>query len=323
MVIPVLDSNAYAQRLLAAKRSGEGALYAFYEHRLGAITNDPKQMLIPVDDHLVHRGDGVFESLKAEHGRIYLLDEHLARLEKSAQGLRLDLPCPLAELREIIVAVAGAAGPEAMNLRVIAGRGPGGLGIDPDESLRSSLYVIAYRFTPKPEDYYRQGLTACRSAVPAKSGPEAQIKSTNYIANMLMVREARERGVDLSVSFDGNGCLAEAAIANVCIVDERGALAVPEFTHALKGTTILRAMDLLGREMPVAQRPIKEAELGEAREMLVLGTTFDCTAIVNYEGRPVGEGRPGPVAARILELLRADLRANGTPFALPGEGAGR
>ncbi len=323
MVIPVLDSNAYAQRLLAANRSGEGALYAFYERRLGAITRDPKQMLIPVDDHLVHRGDGVFESLKAEHGRIYLLDEHLARLEKSAQGLRLDLPCPLAELREIIVAVASAAGHEAMSLRVIAGRGPGGLGIDPDESLQSSLYVIAYRFTPKPEDYYRQGLTACRSSVPAKSGPEAQIKSTNYITNMLMVREARERGVDLSVSFDGNGCLAEAAIANVCIVDERGTLAVPEFTHALKGTTILRAMELLSREMPVAQRPVKEAELGAAREILVLGTTFDCTAIVNYEGHPVGKGRPGPVAARILELLRADLRANGTPFALPEDGAGR
>ena len=323
MPIPVLDSNAYAQRLLAAKRSGEGALYAFYEHRLKAITRDPKQMLIPVDDHLVHRGDGVFESLKAEHGRIYLLDEHLARLARSAEGLRLDLPCGLAELREIIVAVAGAAGREAQNLRVIAGRGPGGLGIDPNESLHSSLYVIAYRFTPKPGDYYAKGLTACRSAVPAKSGPESQIKSTNYIANMLMVREARERGVDLSVSFSKDGCLAEAAIANVCIVDASGSLAVPEFTHALKGTTILRAMELLGREIPVVQRPLREKEIFTAREMLVLGTTFDCTAIVSYEGRPVGEGRPGPVAARILELLRADLLDNGTPFPLSGGNAGR
>lgn len=323
MPIPVLDSNAYAQRLLAAKRSGEGALYAFYEHRLGAVTRDPKQMLIPVDDHLVHRGDGVFESLKAEHGRIYLLDEHLARLARSAEGLRLDLPCGLDELREIIVTVAGAAGRKAQNLRVIAGRGPGGLGIDPDESLHSSLYVIAYRFTPKPEDYYSKGLTACRSAVPAKSGPESQIKSTNYIANMLMVREARERGVDLSVSFSKDGCLAEAAIANVCIVDQSGALAVPEFTHALKGTTILRAMELLGREMPVKLRPVAEAEIDAAREMLVLGTTFDCTAIVNYEGRPVGHGKPGPVAARILELLRTDLLDNGTPFPLSDENTER
>ena len=159
--------------------------------------------------------------------------------------------------------------------------------------------------------------------MPAKSGPESQIKSTNYIANMLMVREARERGVDLSVSFSQDGCLAEAAIANVCIVDESGALAVPEFTHALKGTTILRAMKLLDRELPVVQRPVTEAEIFAAREVLVLGTTFDCTAIVSYEGRPVGEGRPGPVAARILELLRADLLDNGTPFPLSGGNAGR
>ena len=317
MTISVLTSDEYAQRLLSAKRCGEGALYAFYEHRLRAVTRDPKQMLIPVDDHLVHRGDGVFESLKAEHGRIYLLDAHLERLAKSAQGLDLELPCALAELREAVTAVAGAAGRPAQNLRIIAGRGPGGLGLDPSESPQSSLYIIAYRFTPKPEEYYAQGLTACRSAVPAKSGVDAQIKSTNYITNMLMVREAKERGVDLSVAFDSAGGLAEAAIANVCIVDAQGTLAVPEFTHALKGTTILRAMELMGREMPVALRKVTEEEMFAAREMLVLGTTFDCTAIVNYEGRAIGSGRPGPVAGRILALLRGDLLSNGTPFPLP------
>ncbi len=317
MVIPVLDSSAYAQRLLAAKRAGEGALHAFYEHRLRAITCDPKQMLIPVDDHLVHRGDGVFESLKAEHGRIYLLDEHLARLARSAEGLALPLPCDFNELRAVVVAVAGAAGKPAQNLRIIAGRGPGGLGLDPTEAQESSLYVISYRFTPKPEDYYLRGLTACRSAVPAKSGSESQIKSTNYIANMLMVREATQRGVDLSVSFDSAGHLAEAAIANVCIVDADGNLAVPEFTHALKGTTILRVMELLSGEMSVRQRTITEPEIFAAREMLVLGTTFDCAAIVSYEGRAIGAGQPGPVAGRILELLRADLLRSGTPFSLP------
>ncbi len=314
--IPVLTGEAYAERLLAAKRSGEGALYAFYEHRLRAITKDPKQMLIPVDDHLVHRGDGVFESIKAEEGRIYLLDEHLARLEKSAQGLNLALPLPGGELRRAVIAVAAAAGKPAQSLRIIAGRGPGGLGLDPAESLVGSLYIIAYRFVPKPQDYYAKGLVACRSAVPAKGGAEAQIKSTNYIANMLMVREAKERGADLSISFDRAGNLAEAAIANICIVAADGALTVPEFTHSLKGTTMLRAMELVRGELPVVQRPIAEAELFSAREILVMGTTFDCTAIVRYEDNPVGNGRPGPVAGRILDLLRADLRANGVPFAV-------
>ncbi len=316
MSIPVLTSDEYAQRLLTAKRGGEGALCAFYEHRLRAVTRDPKQMLIPVDDHLVHRGDGVFESLKAEHGRIYLLAEHLERLARSAAGLGLALPCGLDELRDIVAAVAGAAGKPAQSLRIIAGRGPGGLGLDPDESPQSSLYVISYRFTPRPAAYYAQGLTACRSSVPAKSGHEAQIKSTNYIANMRMAREAKERGADLSVSFDEDGCLAEAAIANVCIVDAQGVLAVPEFTHALKGTTILRAMELAGREMPVALRVVKEEEIFAAREMLVLGTTFDCAAIVEYEGKPIGSGHPGPVSGRILDLLRQDLLRNGTPFSL-------
>ena len=314
MSIPVLDSKAYAERLLASQRSGEGALQAFYEHRLRAITLDPKEMLIPVDDHLVHRGDGVFESIKAEGGRICLLNEHLARLGESAAGLGLNLPCPVDEVREAVIAVAEAAGKPHQSLRIIAGRGPGGLGIDPSESRVGSLYVISYRFTPKGEAYYAKGLTACRSAVPAKSGAEARIKSTNYISNMFMAREAGARGVDLSVSFDSEGCLAEAAVANICIVDEGGALAVPEFTHSLKGTTIVRAMELAAKEMPVVQRKIREAEIFTAREMLVMGTSIDCVGIVAYDGRPVGDGRPGPVTARILALLKENLLREGTPF---------
>lgn len=316
MSIAVLSSEAYAERLLASKRSGEGALHAFYEHRLRAITLDPKEMLIPVDDHLVHRGDGVFESLKAEDGRICLLDEHLARLDESGKGLGLDLPCGREELRAAVIAVAEASGRPHQSLRIIAGRGPGGLGIDPAESLTGSLYIISYRFTPKSDEYYARGLTACRSAVPAKGGAEAAIKSTNYIANMFMAREARERGVDLSVSFDADGCLAEAAVANICIVDEAGVLAVPEFTHSLKGTTIIRAMELAAREMPVKQRKIKAAEILTAREMLVMGTSIDCVGITAYEGRPVGGGKPGPVAARILALLREDLLKTGVPFSV-------
>ena len=76
-------------------------------------------------------------------------------------------------------------------------------------------------------------------------------------------------------------------------------------------------MELVAREMPVTLRPVKEEEIFAAREMLVLGTTFDCTAIVNYEGKAIGSGRPGPVAGRILALLREDLLSNGTPFPLP------
>jgi branched-chain amino acid aminotransferase len=75
-------------------------------------------------------------------------------------------------------------------------------------------------------------------------------------------------------------------------------------------------MQLVSEEMPVALRSVKEDEILTAREMLIMGTTFDCVAIVNYEGKVVGSGCPGPVATRILELLKQDLLDNGTPFPL-------
>lgn len=313
-MIPVLDRAAYLDRLLAVERPGVGSILAFYEHRVGAICHDPKLMLMPLDDHLAHRGDGIFESMKYEHRRIYQLEAHLERMERSADGLYLAPPCSWDELRDIVMEVARAAGCERGLLRILVGRGPGGFGIDPAECPAASLYVAAYTFTPKGEAWYAKGLTAFRSSIPAKQGYLARIKNANYLPNVLMTREAHERGMDVAFSFDEEGFLAEAAIANVALVDAAGTLVVPEFSNALAGTTVVRAMELAAGEMPVAFRKVREEDLRTAREVLVLGTSSDCVGVVAFEGCPVGEGRPGPVAARLRALLQADLLDCGTPF---------
>lgn len=311
---PVLDRTAYLERLLSVDRPGSGSILAFYEHRVGAICHDPKLMLMPLDDHLAHRGDGIFESMKYEHGRIYQLEAHLERMARSAEGLYLEPPCTWDALREVVIDVARASGRGCGMLRVLVGRGPGGFGIDPAECPEASLYVAAYKFTPKDEAWYAKGLTAFRSAIPAKQGYLARIKNANYLPNVFMTREAHQRGMDVAFSFDEEGFLAEAAIANVALVDAQGALVVPEFSNALAGTTVLRAMELAQGEMPVTFRKVREDDLYAAREVLVLGTSSDCVGVVAFEGRPVGDGRPGPVSARLRALLQADLLASGTPF---------
>lgn len=313
-MIPTLDSAAYLDRLLAVERPAAANILAFYEHRVGAICHDPRLMLMPLDDHLAHRGDGIFESMKYEHGRIYQLDPHIERMQRSADGLFLDPPCSWAELREIILDVARASGREDGMLRVLVGRGPGGFGIDPSECPVSSLYVTAYVFHPKNEAWYAKGLTAFRSSIPAKQGYLARIKNANYLPNMFMTREAHDRGMDVGFSYDDEGFLAEAAIANVALLDAAGALVVPEFSNALAGTTVLRAMELVSQELPVVFRKVREEDVFAAREVLVLGTSSDCIGVVAYEGQPVGDGRPGPVAARLRALLQADLMEYGVRF---------
>ena len=277
-------------------------------------------MLMPIDDHLAHRGDGVFESLKAERGRVYLLPEHLARLEKSAGAMGLALPCPRAELQKLTLAVAAAGGEPHCMLRILLGRGPGGFGIDPAESPRPSLYIVAYRFQPREKNWFMRGQRAFRSRYPAKPAAVAQVKNTAYQTAVAMLREEQARGSGPALLFDNENCLAEGAISNVCLIcpdpaSPQGAkLVAPDFSHALPGTTLLRIIELLRPVIPTEIRKVREEEIFTALEMLQTGTTVDCASITHYEDRPIGSGEPGPWAARIRELLARDLDENGLKF---------
>jgi branched-chain amino acid aminotransferase len=316
MTIPVLSGDDYAQRLLSLPRACAGEILAFYEHRVGAVCTDARLMLLPLDDHLAHRGDGVFETIKYSEGKLYQFVAHLERMKRSAAGLFLAPPCPWEDIGRLILEVAAAGKIPTGQVRVLLGRGCGGFGVDPGECPLSSLYIVAYRFHPKPESWFTAGLRGFRSAIPAKQSYLAQLKNTNYVPNALMIREAGERGLDVPFCFDHEGNLAESAIANICIVDKNGGLAVPEFRHSLRGTTLLRAMELLDGSLPVAVRPIAEEEIFTAREILLLGTGPDCVAISSYEGRSIGNGASGPVAERTRQLIRDDVRRNGVP--VPG-----
>jgi branched-chain amino acid aminotransferase len=312
--VEILDSKAYLDRMLAASRPGAGQVLAFYEHRIGAVCKDPALMLMPWDDHLVHRGDGVFETVKWVDGRVYQLDAHLARMGRSGDAIGLKPPCPWDEVREIMLGVGRAAGSTNGLYRMLLGRGPGGFGIDPSECPTPSLYIAAYQYTPKPASFYEKGVTAFRTSIPAKQSYLATIKSIDYLPNVLMKREAAAKGKDFPVCFDSRGYLAEGATENIALVDESGCITVPKLDNALSGTTLLRALELSKDEIPNCYKSISEDDIYKAKEMLILGTTAQCLSIVEYNDRPVGDGKPGPVSGRLLAMLKKDLAENGVPL---------
>jgi len=310
----IVDAKTYLDRLLAAPRPGAGGVLAFYDHRIGVIGKDPRLMLIPLDDHLVHRGDGVFETLKYLGRRLYQIEPHFTRMERSATAIHLAPPCSWEEVAALTLEVCRAGGADDGMVRVLIGRGPGGFGIDPAECPTPSLTIVAYGFHARPAATFAKGVTAFRTSIPAKQNYLARIKSIDYLPNVLMKREATERGEDYPVCYDDKGFLAEGATENICIVDAAGRFVVPELTNALTGTTLLRAIELLEGELEVVFTGIREEDIATAREMFILGTTNDCLSIVRYNGAPVGEGRPGPVSLRLKERLVADIAANGTAF---------
>lgn len=309
----VLDTQQWLERLQARPRPNGENVVAFYEHGMG-LCRDAHMLLAPLDDHLVHRGDGVFESINFRGGKIYQLPAHLARLKDSSAALKLSPPCSWEEIADIILDVAKAGQCPDGSIKLLLGRGMGGFGIDPKECPQASLYVVASRARPLPPSFWEKGLRAARSAIAAKPAYLAQIKSTNYLPNVFMAQEARALGVDLTFSFDPEGFLAEAAIANVAIINPAGQLLMPHFRFALPGTTALKAMELAKQSREVIITHITEDTIYAASEVLVLGSSAWCVGVTHYQGQPIGTGQPGPVARQLCQNLQQVLHAEGLPF---------
>jgi len=300
-------------RLIALKTAYHDNYLAMYSSWYGGIVVDPALMMVPIDDHLVHRGDGVFEAFRCVEGRIYGLERHLDRLEGSAKGIFLDLPFDRASITRIVRATIQAAGVRNAVIRLYVSRGPGGFSTNPYECPASQLYVVCSRFQATPAARYEKGVTLKSSHIPIKKAYLANMKSCNYLPNVLMKKEAEDAGVDFTVSIDEEGCLGEGSTENVGIITQDRELLVPRFDRILRGTTVTRVMELAaglldqGALTRVGEADITQAQAYEAAEVLVFGTSFDILPVVRYDDHPIGGGKPGPLAARLLELLRRDM----------------
>lgn len=312
------NADAYLAALLAAPRPGAEKILAFYDARVGHICTDARLLFLPLDDHICHRGDGLFESICWRDRRIFGLDEHLARLRDGANALSLTPPCPWEDVAARIIDTVRAAERDHGDVRVFLSRGPGGFGVAPSECPVPGLYIVALKSDPPSEAFYQKGLTAFASAVPPKQDYLARIKSTNYLPNVFMAAEAHQKGMDIAITFDEHGVMGEAAVANVAIIDKDGRLLCPELTRILAGTTLLAAMAAAADFMPVLHGQIRREDIAAAREMLLFGSAPLCVAITHFDNEPVGHGerrgRPGPVAFLLRDELAARLPAEGTPF---------
>lgn len=317
-----MDAHTYLAALLAAPRPGSENVLAFYDHRVGHICTDASLLLLPLDDHICHRGDGLFESISYRQGRLFSFDQHLNRLKDGAAALQITPPCSWDDLRAIILDVARAAASEQGDMRVFLSRGPGGFGISPSECPQAGLYIVALRKNFAGEAFYEKGLTAFTSDIPPKQEYLARIKNTNYLPNVFMAMEAAQKGMDVAVTFDENGFMGEAATANVGLVDAHGSLLCPELRRILPGTTMLAALELAARRvpdpLPVLERPIHKDEIATAREMLLFTSSTLCVGVTHFDGIPVGHGawrgKPGPVARWLQTALLEHLLEQGTPF---------
>ena len=290
--------------------------HAMYSSWLGGIVTDPSLMLIPIDDHMVHRGDGVFEAFQCREGGIYLLERHLDRLEDSAAMIGLAWPLSRGDLREAILETIRVSGRCECIIRLYISRGPGDFTPHPDTTLGSQLYIVITDFKAKDTAKYEQGCLVQTSTIPVKKTFFANVKSCNYLPNVLMKKEAADAGVDYTLSLDENGFIGEGGTENVALISQDDEFLIPGFERILKGTTLIRMMELAeglvqtGELSGVRQTGLRPEDAIRAKEMLIFGTTASVLPVVEYDGRPIGTGKPGPFQKRFFSLLQEDMTNN-------------
>src|SRR5947207_9422645 len=289
--------------------------YAMYSSVLGGIVTDPALMVLPLDDHMVHRGHAVFDTATLTHGMLYQLDPHLDRLIRSADGARIPLPFTRERLRQIILETAAASRQREGSVRYWLSAGPGGFGLGPAECVGSSFYVIVFNQELYPASYYTGGMKVITSNIPIKPPLFARIKSTNYLPNVLVVLEAKDRGADNGIFIDQHGMVAESSNMNVAFVTKDRVFRHPPFDAILSGITIQRVLDFAQRlvqqgtldAVRLADIPVEEGHA--AAEMMLIGSSIKIAPVVEWDGRPIGDGKPGPIAKMLLQLWEEDVRS--------------
>lgn len=263
---------------------------------------------VSVLDHGYLYGDGVFETLRAYEGRVFKLKEHLDRLFRSAAAIELDVGMSKEKLQEAIYDSLRVNGLTDAYIRLNVSRGSGPIGLDPDLCPEPTLIIIARKFNGYPEEIYRRGVVAI-TARTRRNAPESlnpEIKSTNFLNNILAKLEAKRAGADEAIMLNLDGYVCEGTVSNIFLVRDGALITPPVSAGILEGITRNTIIDIARRNLHilVEEALVEREALYQADEILLANTTFEVMPVVKVDGRPIGGGRPGRQSRMLLDGFR-------------------
>jgi branched-chain amino acid aminotransferase len=278
---------------------------------------DESEAKISVFDHGLLYGDGVFEGIRAYHGRVFKLREHIDRLFFSAKAILLDLPMSHEALMQATVESCRINGLRDGYIRLVVTRGVGTLGLNPNRCKNPSVIIIADKIQVYPKELYDKGMDIV--TVPTvrnlHSAVNPAIKSLNYLNNILAKIEANNAGVEEAVMLNSEGYVAEGTADNIFVV-RKGALFTPPLSAgALYGITRQTVIELAeAAGWKVSEPNLTRYDLFNADECFLTGTGAELIPVVKIDGRVIGTGQPGPVTRQLVENYHALTKAVGEPI---------
>lgn len=262
---------------------------------------------ISVFDHGLLYGDGVFEGIRAYDGLVFCLDEHLERLYASARAITLCPPLSMEEMAEAICETFRKNGMTSGYCRPLFTRGVGDLGLNPVKCPKASVIIAVSQLQLYPKECYEKGMDAVicatRRNVPTALSP--QIKSLNYLNNIMARLEVNRAGVGEGIMLSADGYLAEATADNLFLVKKGELFTPPTSLGALPGITRRCVMDLAREAGITVKEPhLTSFDLYTADECFLTGTGAEVIPVHTVDGRMIGNGKPGPVTRQLITAFR-------------------
>ncbi|MBS5316548.1 MAG: branched-chain-amino-acid transaminase [Clostridiales bacterium] len=269
---------------------------------------------ISVFDHGVLYGDGVFEGIRVYNGRVFKCEEHINRLYNAAKAIMLEIPMSKEEMTEVLLETCRRNQIKDGYVRLVVTRGKGDLGLNPVSCKVASVFCIAGSITLYPDEMYIKGMPIITAVQRRNKATivDPQIKSLNYLNNILAKIEANRAGVPEALMLNHDGVVAECTGDNIFIVKDNVIYTPPIYIGILDGitrNTVIELAKKLGYE-------VKESEFTlfnvySADECFLTGTAAEAIPVTNVDGRIIGNGEAGPVTTRLLEAFKAYANNNG------------
>ncbi|KAJ7958581.1 D-amino-acid transaminase, chloroplastic [Quillaja saponaria] len=320
--VPLLSRSEAVEKLRIYKEKvkGKQQYLAMYSSIFGGITTDPAAMVIPMDDHMVHRGHGVFDTAAIVDGYLYELDQHLDRFLRSASMSKIYPPFDRESIRRILIQTVSASKCRKGSLRYWLSAGPGDFQLSPSGCHQSALYAIVIQdLSP----FVSEGIKVVTSTIPIKPPQFATTKSVNYLPNVLQKMEAEGVGAYAGIWLDGDGFVAEGPNMNVAFVTKEKDLLMPHFDKILSGCTAKRVLALAEglvregqlRDIRLVNVTVEEGK--KADEMMLIGSGVLVRSVVQWDEQVIGNGEKGPVAEALLNLILEDMKSGPLAVRVP------
>ncbi|MBU2102819.1 MAG: branched-chain-amino-acid transaminase [Candidatus Omnitrophota bacterium] len=275
---------------------------------------------ISVFDHGFLYGDGVFEGIRAYNCRVFKLQEHIDRLFESAHSIMLTIPLSKKECIDAVVKTLKANRLKDAYVRLIVSRGEGDLGLDPKKCFgKPTVVVIADKVSLYPEKLYQEGM-AIMTVPTVRTIPEAlnpQIKSLNYLNNILAKIEASNCGFEEALMLDHLGYVAECTGDNIFVVEKGHLYTPPQCMGTLRGITRDEVLALArAAKIPTHEHVLTRHEVYISQECFLTGTAAEIIPVVKIDGRSIGDGKPGPLTARLRREFKKATKTKGVKYSL-------